>query len=60
MANKICRAVEINVGTEEAPVFAFVPEDGREIPQPIVMMPDSDGIRWFWDGDPLPPPPADA
>ena len=52
MANKICRAVEINVGTEEAPVSAFVPEGGREIPQPIVIVPDSDGIRWFWDGDP--------
>ena len=60
MANKICRAVEINVGTEENPVCAFVPEDGRQIPEPIVMMPDSDGVRWFWDGDPTPPAPADA
>lgn len=52
MATKIVKAIPINVGTEANPVTEFVAEDGREISEPIIMMPDSDGVRWFWDGDP--------
>ena len=52
-AQKIAKAIPVNVGTEESPVTAFVAEDGREISEPIIMMPDSDGSRWFWDGDPM-------
>lgn len=57
-AQKIVRAIPVNVGTEESPVTAFVAVDGREIREPIIMMPDSDGVRWFWDGDPTAEAPA--
>ena len=49
---KIVKAIPVNVGTETDPVTEFVADDGREIHEPIIMMPDSDGVRWFWDGDP--------
>ena len=51
-AQKTTKAILVNVGTETDPVIAFVAEDGRKIEKPIIMMPDSDGSRWFWDGDP--------
>lgn len=52
MPAQIVRAIPVNAGTEGFPVIAFVAEDGRKISEPIIMMPDSDGVRWFWDGDP--------
>lgn len=36
----------INIGPEGVTVFA--PEDGRDLPAPINIHPDEDGVQWYW------------
>lgn len=52
MPEKICRAI----ATETNGVTAFAPEDGREIPTPIIIHPDEDGVQWYWTPDDAPVP----
>lgn len=43
-SEKIVRAIAAEING----VTVFAPEDGRDLPAPINIHPDEDGVQWYW------------
>lgn len=56
MSEKICRAIATVINGESivdgkhipSSATIFAPEDGREMPTPIIVHPDENGEMWYW------------